>query len=1472
MENKNKESPNQSNINLKKENKKYEFGQDKKNYTSYSDIYSLSFYILGDNDNMQDASTYISKKELFKDNLPINGGVYDASMGTTSYDWLCATCYNPKGICPGHSGALVLKYPVKSPLFRDEILKWLKIICFKCGSLLITKDVNSPKEKIMSEYVNLSRNVKECSFCKNPKYAVSRDKHRPLMFFIQRDDGKKELFNHQIKDILSRVTDESVLKLKKPLESHPKKLILQTIRIAPNGIRPDVRRIGGTKSNNSDITALIKNIVEINENLPFNIPPDYEISKKLGDLYFSLDMFYSEMIKGSPSTSNKTKVVTITDKAPKSLKDRIPKKTGRIRKNLMGKRTRFMMRSVVSGDNSLKVDELGVPISMAMDLQIPETVRSYNKQRLNTYFNNKRDKYPGCVGITLGSTGSYYKLEGFLNKFPDYELELGDIVYRDIIEGDIIGFNRQPSLLFSNISAMKVKIMKSGLTLRMNVSSCNAFNADFDGDAMNALVSQNVKARVELENLSWLGNWMISYQNHAPMFGCFQDSLVGSSEITKSNKYFNKWKAMNMFSNIEPYSTENLNFEMKEFLGRNLIKYFIPPINYPKKKAKIYLPQYEKFVKYDPEEKHVQINRGDLISGSLDKSTIGQGTMGSIFHIINNEYGAEQSLKTIFNFHQLIAKFFLYNGFTIGIRDVNISEEAVLQVKNNTKKIIEEAREITEKLNNGELIAPIGTTLKDFYESEQMNALEQGDDFVQPILNDINFNTNKMARLVFTGSKGKTTNVIAINGAIGTQTIGGLRPPKNFSWGRTSPYFQRYDTDPRSLGYIDNSFKDGIESDVFPFAAQEARYGLISNALSTSISGTQNRLNVKNTESIAVDNLRKAVKNENIIQFLYADAGIDTRKTEKVKFLTVLISDDELSEKYHTKINKVNKLFQNKEVEKILDMEFEQIKKDRECYRNIFINIENNNPGKYIIDNTHQMPINPFRIIEDVIYNYSDIISELKADEKILDPVNAIKKVSELCENIAYSYYNSLQEQKKMIIPEFIKEATLLLKILIRTYLCTSNFIRKGILNFHLDLIIEKIRIVFRNSLVDYGATVGIIAAQCISEPMTQYVLDSKHRSGGGGGTKTNAIERIQEIMGAKPTEKMKNTSMTIMIEPQYEKNKNKVQEIANYIEMMDFKRFVSRKSIFYEEYGNPIHPEFVHEINWIRDYEKYNIGMKNPSNLSKWCIRWELNKEEMIINSMKLETIIIKLRQNFPDIHFIYTPENSDLIVIRGYIQNSILKIPENQMDTHYIYENILLGVEEVVIRGISNILYTEIRDIVKTELQEDGSLQTTKVYCIETVGTNLEEVLENPFVDPYRTQTDSIKEFEDLYGIDAARNKIINEIRKTMSSDSVTYEHTSLFADEMTYSGQVTSIQRAGLQKREMSNVTLRLSFQSPIQVIEHAAKENLVDYISSVSGPLIVGQTMKVGTNYNPVSINENFVENYFKNINQQIDDLL
>jgi DNA-directed RNA polymerase beta' subunit len=198
-----------------------------------------------------------------------------------------------------------------------------------------------------------------------------------------------------------------------------------------------------------------------------------------------------------------------------------------------------------------------------------------------------------------------------------------------------------------------------------------------------------------------------------------------------------------------------------------------------------------------------------------------------------------------------------------------------------------------------------------------------------------------------------------------------------------------------------------------------------------------------------------------------------------------------------------------------------------------------------------------------------------------------------------------------------------------------------------------------------------------------------------------------------------------------------------------------------------------------------------------------------------------------------------------------------------------IMESVKKVIVRGVKDILATNVIDIMKNILNPDGSFELKKIYGILTTGSNITDILSNPYIDTYRTQSDSIEEIERVFGIIAARNKIINEM--IIALDKLNRIHCTVFADEMCYSGMVTNIQKTGLQKRENANITLRVSFQTAIQVLQDAAVHGLVDRISGISGPLVLGTNPNIGTTYNAIVVNEQFLKENTKRLETITEDL-
>jgi DNA-directed RNA polymerase beta' subunit len=1438
-----------------------------------SNIKNVSFYILNSKEIADNSNVIVKSKETFKNGLPTIEGVYDPHMGTTDHTWKCLTCMNTKELCPGHAGSIELNYPLQSPLFKTEILKWLRSVCFNCGMPIYGYiSMNVPKSRLLQEYASISKSTKtvKCVSCNSDHPQISRDKNNNNQIVCEYTNSIDSkviiLYNHIIENILAKINENTINYFNKKMVSHPSNMMLRTIVVPPNTIRPDLKRAGKTgKSNHNELTILVKGIVEFNEKLDVSIN-DTNIKQNIANIDI-LNMFYHELIKGSPANST-TNHITNTNKVPlNSISSRIPKKEGRVRSNMMGRRVGNMTRSVITGDANLEIDQVIIPKNIATEIQIPETVQYYNIDKLNIYFNNKR-KYPGCTKVLKKSTGYEYWIND--NISPDFKLEIGDVIMRDIVDGDILPINRQPSLSFTSISAHRVVVVDKGDSIRINVSACNFYNADFDGDQMYGLPPLNLMSRIESKYLIWCGRWFVSYSDSNPMVGCFQDPLIGTSELTQSYVRFNKLHAMrifgkcNIFPNINEFlnqktdsinqltdSINQLTDSINQLTGRDIISILLrdTPISL-KKKSKFYNESFENMIDYNKDDIMVEINRGVLKTGVLDKATVGQGQHGTIFHIVHNLYGPKIAFELLYKFQKVTENYFYNRGFTVSISDMIIPEEATNNIYKVVDNIMNESLKVTTKLDNNLLIPPIGMSLESYYEKIQLEeVLNAGDDFNQHIYSNIDVNANNLYKLVNSGSKGNDSNLKAIVGTIGQLSIAGQRMTQQFNYKRTMPYFFRFSADPRSRGYVTDNFINGVGVIGFIHGAQDGRYSMINNALNTSVTGDQNRTSIKNLESIITDNLRKAVKANNIIQYIYGEDGVDPSKLEKIKFPTILLNTIDFK-KYDNNISD----------------EFKILTDDREYFRETFMKIETQYRKGQIINDVILMPVNIARIIDDVMFSFND--STLELNQTNSTPKNQTpmlesmwEKVLEFCDNLPYLLINNIQEKNKIKLSNYIVKSFKLFHVLIRSYLNTKNFIEKSI-NFKLlNLIIDKIKLQFIKSLMDAGTAVGIIAAQSAGQPLTQMILDSKHRAGTTGSSLSGII-RIKEIFGAKDTSQMKNPTMQLFLNDKFKHDKDKAQLIANYIEMMPLKRFVNILQIFYEEYGNIVHPLYKHEVSIIKSFEKHNPDLMIPTDITKWCIRIEIDKVELITKNMELETILISLSK-LDYLYIINTAENADIIVIRIYVRNNYKKLIELN-DIIKLSEYLLT----YNIRGIDNLTYTTVDTISRSIVTEDGSVKADKQFIIRVNGTNLSKILENKDLDIYKCDTDSIVEIANIYGIEAARQKLISELKENIGG--LSHRHYTIFADEMTFTGNITSIQKTGLSKRESENVLLRVSDKFPIQVLEDAAINNMTDNIKGLSAPLMVGRTPNIGTLYNELVLNESFIEKN-NNIENIIDSL-
>jgi DNA-directed RNA polymerase beta' subunit len=1394
-----------------------------------SHITKVKFNLSGTETVEEDTNAKISSSDFFKNNIPQPGGVYDPHLGTTDHLYRCQTCFNKKEKCLGHEGHIELNYPLWNPIAVNEIRKWLKLICRKCGKPVIEEStyIKFPKAKRLDEATKIARpsnSSKNLVHCGELHPIFKKDVKEPLKINANIFNDKSTeiyiVYPHMAQKIFSMISNETVIKLGKNPNSHPRNFVLRSIKVPPVTIRPDVKKIGGNRSTNDDLTTILQMIIKQNEKLPFVVtdPIDEKLSKSI----FEINNKYYDFIRANSDSSTASSIAT-----------RLKSKQGRLRKNIMGKRVRVMMRSTIVGDCHVPLGHIVIPLVFALTIQYEETVQEWNKKRLLIYIQNGRKKYPGATKIVKRSTGMTHELENM----KDVELENGDIIFRDIIDGDPAGFNRQPSLMDSNICTNIIKVNRNPdiKAIAFNVIDTPLYNADFDGDAMHIIPVTTIAGRNEISQLSSIENWFISRTTSSPALGQTNDSIVGLAELTRSNIKLDKYHAMLLFQ----YSTTLPDFSgigKEGITGRECIDLIMEetPINYIKG-TKWYNENMVPYMEYNPDEIKVVIEKGKMKSGILDKSTI-SATNGSIYHVIAGEYGAKKALKSIYNMQQLAISYTLQSGFTIGLMDLLISKESKEEIDKISSDIINKSRLITEQLQNGEIIPPINKTVEEYFEEQQISNLRIIEDFNEPIFNAIDAESNNLFKMIMFGAKGKLEHLYNMVTAVGQKLINGERMQQKFGFKRTLPYFTRFDDTPEARGYIANSYLAGVTSTEYIFNAMASRFDIISKALSTSITGEQNRKSIKNLESIIVNNIRFSMKNLNIIDFGYGEDFLDPRYVEKIKFPTVMISNEELKKTYF---------------HEDFPAEFEKIKEDRELYRKVYLTIEDMNERELISD-YRDMPINISRIIIDITGKFPGEEAN-KEELRIM-----VKKINVLCEIIPYTLLNSIQEKNRTKIPVNIQYSCIQIIMIIRSYLHPNALLKHKINNKSLDIIIDKIRYNYAKALIDPGTCVGIVAAQSFSAPLTQYMLDAHHRSASGGTSKTGMV-RAKEVLGAKDNAKLTNPSMLIPVLQEYESDEKKVLEIANNIEVMKLKHFIIYWQIYFEKFGNPVHSKTKHEKKMIDDFVKVNPLIPPPGDLTRWCIRFVLNKTTMILKNMSVELLITKLRELFPGIYIVYSPENSPELIVRIYMRNNIFKSSTEESDVLALMDNFF----DSIIRGVSGINNARVIKMLRNKINPDGSISKNEnIYGIKTNGTNIADLYQNTYIDRYKIQTDAIQETYRMFGIEAARQKVISGIRDLVE-ENCNHRHYLIYANEMTYTGKVTSIESSGLKTRESSNILLRTGFSSPLITLEEAAKNSMEDSVTGVTGPLIVGSVPRIGTLYNEFHIDNEFVKKNIKN---------
>jgi DNA-directed RNA polymerase II subunit RPB1 len=323
---------------------------------------------------------------------------------------------------------------------------------------------------------------------------------------------KKPITPAEVLTVFRHIPSEDLAKMGLNEEyAKPEWMIITVLPVPPPPVRPSINNEGKGRGED-DLTHKLADIIKANSNVrrceqegaPAHVLMEFEQL-----LQFHCATYMNNDISGQPQALQKK-----TGRPVKSIRARLKGKEGRLRGNLMGKRVDFSARTVITGDPNLSLDEVGVPRSIARTLTYPETVTPYNIHKLQQLVRNGPNEHPGAKYV-IRDTGERIDLR-YHKRGGDINLQYGWTVERHIVSGDVIIFNRQPSLHKMSMMGHRVKIMPYS-TFRLNLSVTSPYNADFDGDEMNLHVPQSEETRAEITEICMVPKQIISPQSNKPV-------------------------------------------------------------------------------------------------------------------------------------------------------------------------------------------------------------------------------------------------------------------------------------------------------------------------------------------------------------------------------------------------------------------------------------------------------------------------------------------------------------------------------------------------------------------------------------------------------------------------------------------------------------------------------------------------------------------------------------------------------------------------------------------------------------------------------------------------------------------------------------------------------------------------------------------------------------------------------------------
>jgi len=807
----------------------------------------------------------ITKTDLYdQEGYPIEGGLMDPRLGVVDPGVRCRVCGGRVGDCQGHFGYLDLTRPIVHVHYAKFLFSLLKLFCRGCNRIMINEDrISEIREKKFRIRDIVKMTKKKCPHCGEERKKLKFIK--PYTF----QEGKSTVNAVQLRERLENMGDDDLRLI--GVKIRPEWLVMTILPISAVTVRPSITLETGDRSED-DLTHKLVDIVRINERLRENIDlgaPDFIIEDLWELLQYHISTYFDNEISGVPPARHRSGRIL------KTLSQRLKTKEGRFRGNLAGKRVNFSSRTVVSPDPMINIDEVGVPERCARELTIPVRVNSVNKKDLKQIVLGGKENEFGA-NYVIRPDGRRKKITEMNRADVAEELDVGYIVERHLRDGDIVLFNRQPSLHRMSIMAHRVRVMPYK-TFRLNVSVCPPYNADFDGDEMNMHVPQTEEAQAEARSLMIVQKNIRSPRFSGPIIGAHRDYISGIFFLTNGDRKFSREEAVQLIRSVD----RDIEIPNKKTMnGKEIFSLFLPKGLNIELKAKSCTGCVKCLKGNCKEDAYVVIENGKLLKGSIDGASVGAFS-GKVLDKIEKQFGSGVAKKFIFDITRLSIQTLMMSLFSISISDQDLSEEARADIKKTIDHVRKDVDELIGDYERGKIKILPGRTPKASLESHIKRRLNKSIDEVEDII-EKHIGDNFTVMMAKSGSRGSLVNLVQTAAMVGQEMAMGERIERGY-YERTFPHFKKGDISLESRGFVGRGFKDGLTPFEFFFDAINSRESLMDKSLKTRHSGYMERRLVGALQDLKVEydgTVRDSGRH--IVQFLPGEDGIDPSKVMRI--------------------------------------------------------------------------------------------------------------------------------------------------------------------------------------------------------------------------------------------------------------------------------------------------------------------------------------------------------------------------------------------------------------------------------------------------------------------------------------------------------------------------------------------------------------------------------------------------------------